>query len=88
MSAAVEIIEATGDAELCRALEAGQGWLVGLTRQPDGTLEDVLIVRNRKSGFLAAIPASDAERFSAGLPFAVGTALREAAARIRAEVAE
>ena len=82
----VEIVECADDAALCRALEAGSGWVVALGRQSDGALEDTIIVRNRKSGFLAAVPEVD--RIASGLPHEVASAMSEAAARIRKGAAE
>lgn len=84
----VEIVECADDAALCRALEAGSGWVIVLGRQADGTLEDALIVRNRESGFLAAVPVAEVDRVAGGLPFQVAGAMRAAASRIRTEGAE
>lgn len=82
---AVEIVEYADDVALGNAVAAAPGWLIGLTRQADGTLEDVLVVRGRgdATSFLAVVPVADVERFAAALPSEVASALREAAARIR-----
>ena len=84
----VEIMECADDAALVRALEAGHGWIVGLTRQPDGALEDAMVVRNAASGFLAVFRVGDVDRIARGLPSNVAGAMRDAAARIRTEIAE
>lgn len=82
---AVEIVECADDVALGNAVAAASGWLIGLTRQADGTLEDALVVRGRghATSFTAVVPVADVERFAAALPSEVAGALREAAARIR-----
>lgn len=84
----VEIVECSDDAALCRALEAGNGWVVALGCQADGALENVLIVRNRESGFLAAVPVAQVNQVAGDLPFNVAGAMREAASRIRKEATQ